>query len=105
MRDHQAGADAPERKQMAEAGWVHRRRDGPASRRSSRSSSEAARSRDDAGGADAHGRSVRRLTRPRENRFDPAKQQHTGVVLGIAMASYRTPDGRRPVSASCPATT
>lgn len=25
--------------------------------------------------------------------FDPAKQQHTGVVLGIVMASYRRPNG------------
>ena len=28
-----------------------------------------------------------------ENAFDPAKQQNTGAVLGIAMASYRDKDG------------
>ena len=28
-----------------------------------------------------------------EAAFDPAKEQHTGVVLGIAMASYRTAEG------------
>jgi lipoprotein-releasing system permease protein len=26
-------------------------------------------------------------------RFDPAAEQHTGVVLGIALASFRTPEG------------
>ena len=29
VRDHQAGAEAPERKQMADAGWKHRREHGP----------------------------------------------------------------------------
>jgi len=28
------------------------------------------------------------------NTFDPATQQHTGVVLGIALANYRDPTGR-----------
>jgi lipoprotein-releasing system permease protein len=28
-----------------------------------------------------------------EDVFDPAKEQHTGIVMGIAMASYRTPKG------------
>ena len=35
--------------------------------------------------------------RPRKTVFDPAKEQHTGVVLGIAMASFRTSDRRRQV--------
>jgi lipoprotein-releasing system permease protein len=30
-----------------------------------------------------------------ENVFDPAREQHTGIVLGIAMASYRVPAGRK----------
>ncbi len=28
-----------------------------------------------------------------EDVFDPAKEQHTGIVLGIALASFRGPDG------------
>jgi lipoprotein-releasing system permease protein len=31
--------------------------------------------------------------RPEENRFDPAREQYTGAVLGIALASFRTPQG------------
>jgi lipoprotein-releasing system permease protein len=31
--------------------------------------------------------------RPDANQFDPAKEQHTGVVLGIALASFRTREG------------
>jgi len=27
------------------------------------------------------------------SRFDPAKETHTGIVLGIALANFRTPDG------------
>ncbi|OHB66776.1 MAG: hypothetical protein A2V70_13160 [Planctomycetes bacterium RBG_13_63_9] len=30
---------------------------------------------------------------PESSRFDPAREQHTGVVLGIALASFRTPEG------------
>ena len=41
----------------------------------------------------AGGRSVSRILQPKANRFDPAKQQHTGAVLGIAMASFRTSQG------------
>ena len=37
------------------------------------------------------GTRFRIISRP--HRFDPAKQQHTGAVLGIAMVSYRTSKG------------
>lgn len=30
---------------------------------------------------------------PESQQFDPATEQHTGVVLGIVLASYRTPEG------------
>ena len=40
----------------------------------------------------AANRSSRRTAEP-QDQFDPAKQQHTGVVLGIALASFRDHDG------------
>ena len=39
------------------------------------------------------GRHFRAVTRKPENVFDPGKEQHTGIVLGIALASYRDRDG------------
>ncbi len=47
-----------------------------------------------------HGRPLRPAQpsgRARPSQFDPAKEQYPGVVLGIAMASYRTPQGRGPL--------
>jgi len=32
-------------------------------------------------------------TQAASNQFDPAKEQYTGAVLGIALASFRTPEG------------
>ena len=97
-RDHQAEATPPERPQMGEAGWVHRR--------------EAARAKkfqdemfhranpadpNPAGGAAAgpvdpfqRGGAAAVKEGPV---FDMAKEQFTGVVLGIAMSSYRMPKG------------
>lgn len=93
VRDHQSESeDAPERKQMATAGWKHRR--------------AAARIR---AFQEKYYRTEKKEPAPpvtspsadpfagnpiaEENRFDPAKQQHAGAVLGIALTSYRTPDG------------
>ena len=37
-----------------------------------------------------------RGTQPGEGHvFDPSKDQHTGCILGMALVSYRTPDGRQ----------
>jgi len=41
----------------------------------------------------AHPFAAHPIEKERENVFDPAKEQHTGVVLGIAMTGYRTSDG------------
>ena len=50
-------------------------------------------------------RSMRPADRSRPRSFDPAKEQHTGVVLGIAMASYRKADGEDAFPRACRATT
>ena len=96
VRDHQAGDEARERTQMAEAGWPHRRdwaramafqqslrkNEGPPS-------GNPPAADDSSGPAD----DPFRKHQPVVDRFDPAKQQHTGAVIGIAMVSYRTPKG------------
>jgi len=99
IRDHQAEADAPERTQMTRAGWKHRRE---MARRKAfqqqyfqKDASEAAPLpppldspiKDPfADHATADGSAL-------ENPFNPETQQHTGVVLGIALTSFRTPEG------------
>ena len=123
VRDHQGDGTTPEREQMADGRAWHaphatmdqaerlrqtRSRSTRAPRQSQRlrrhsgrwrrSSSRRSPRTDD--------RSVRTIRpepmqRP-EHVFDPAKQQHTGAVLGIAMASYRDQGRRRPVLHAVP---
>ena len=87
-RDHQAGPDAAERVQMAEAGWEHRRLMaqalafrrqifGPEGR--SDTAQPAASPRDPFAVA----------ANPTQDAFDTARRQHTGLVLGMALSSYR----------------
>jgi len=83
-RDHQAGPEASQRRQMADAGWVHRRRVAEIRRFHSQTFGEHRSNEPDAvedpfaaaRGADTH-------------EFDPATDQHTGAVLGIAIAAFR----------------
>ena len=121
MRDHQGGADAAERPQMADAGWnyrsemarqkkfqknqpmksaespthpaavVPRRSSMPAPRNAAVSRKKPTRTGDSAAGGRADRRSLWTAFADRRRRavaaeFDMAKQQHTGIVLGIAMA-------------------
>jgi len=113
-RDHQAGPGAPERSQMAEAGWAHRRWAARAKAFQQRlqlgeGQSDGAPQTGaedpappvplpdpfaaEAAGSDPAERDV--STDPfaaraaESNRFDPARQQHTGAILGIGLASYR----------------
>ena len=93
VRDHQAGADAPERKQMADGRLAASPSRWPRSKAFQQRVSASRKNAEAPAGADAFGRPVRQPSEPRRTVFDPAKQQHTGAVLGIAMASFRTPDG------------
>jgi lipoprotein-releasing system permease protein len=90
-RDHQSGATAPERKQMESAGWGHRREAAQLEafqreflKKQEQETQTAPMPSGDPLAAHPSPESV----------FDPAQQQHTGVVLGLAMASFRTSDGQ-----------
>ncbi len=84
-RDHQAGSDAPARERMEIAGWKYRRIQVPywAER--------------EAEGGPAPEVDVApdpfQKNAPPEEKFDASRQQHTGIVIGIALASYRAHDG------------
>ena len=91
-RDHQAGPDAPERPQMADAGWKWRRMVAEDEVATAAARIRRPRSpRPSPMPASAPERVRRR--RAEEKVFDPAKEQHAGVVLGIALASYRDHEG------------
>ncbi|MGA2031117.1 MAG: FtsX-like permease family protein [Thermoguttaceae bacterium] len=113
--DHQAGPEAHPRDQMEQAGWKHRR----AVSEIRNSQPDAFRAQDAAAaivgpppGSPAPARKAGQspqqkagpaATNPFAERlqhgaegtdFDPAKEQCAGVVLGIAMASFRTAQGK-----------
>lgn len=100
VRDHQGGADAPERKPMRYAGWQHRH---DMARIKAFQEKYNRGQPGNAAPPPAAPKSHEPTTDPFEdhplpdgqaaNRFDPDKQQFTGAVLGIAMTSYRTVEG------------
>ena len=122
-RDHQAGSEAKPRPQMANAGWQHRRRmaeyqafqrrldragrseaSSPAPGHSETELGEPASTIAIAGEETATAESrtpavstenpfAAMKTESAEESFDPAREQHTGVVLGIALASFRNHQG------------
>ena len=111
VRDHQSGPDAPERKQMAEAGWTHRRETArikqfqqqlPSSRRHAERTAAPAADRPTAGRVTADPFAAHQTA---ENRFDPEKQQYHRRGAGHRHGELPHADGRRQVPGSCPATT
>ena len=109
-RDHQAGPEVPERSQMKDAGWVHRRRvaqlqslreqmmgSGVPPGTPPQTLPQPPFQPDGAAqpqpGAAAPLADPFAAARPEENVFDPAIHIHTGAVLGIALPSFRTPGG------------
>lgn len=97
VRDHQIGEQAPLRPDMERAGWEWRRfraqRD--AAWRAARGQPGAATEEAPPQSAEADAKSKDPFAqRPEQvQEFDPAKEQHTGVVVGIALASVRDHDG------------
>ena len=94
-RDHEGGDDAKERLGLSPSGWEYRRQ--RATWNQIRQPAEVM-PEDVPAAADDDSVPVRRpfaAGRPREaaNLFDPAKQQNTGVVLGMALASIRDKEG------------
>jgi lipoprotein-releasing system permease protein len=95
--DHQAGADAIDRPALREAGWPHRRRMAEYQafeRRHERLKSEKVSEAEDARPAYHNPFAAVKATQPPEEIFDPAKEQHPGIVLGIALASFRDKQGK-----------
>ena len=96
-RDHQAGPEAPPRTQMATAGWEHRRAvarlQAMQERLRAAQKDQPALEKSSVGTQTVDPFAAARKTDEEENVFDPARQQHTGVVLGIAIASFRTHQG------------
>jgi lipoprotein-releasing system permease protein len=106
-RDHQGGAEAKERPQMKRAGWEHRRLVAEVQAFNRMMSPQQpvppvaapGGAPDGAAGpvqdqSPAHVNPFEAVQRSsQEPVFDPAKQQHTGAVLGIVTASIRRPTG------------
>jgi lipoprotein-releasing system permease protein len=84
VHDHQAGPEAKPRVQMRGAGWGHRRRVAEINA-FRRQVFEAEQSQEADGPKDPFAAAGM----AKENVFDPATQQRTGLVLGIALANYR----------------
>ncbi len=84
--DHQAKGDVPPRERMEIAGWKYRRLQAPFWAAAERDEPAPEDKIDDA--ANVFARNA-----PPVDEFDPARQQHTGIVMGIALASYRGHDG------------
>ncbi|MCX7426330.1 MAG: ABC transporter permease [Planctomycetia bacterium] len=89
-RDRQSGPDAPERPQMADAGWKWRRMVAEEESLRQRLNPPAPKP---APQPDAGGAPELFAPPPEEKVFDPAKDQHRGVVLGIALTCYRDHEG------------
>lgn len=93
-RDHQSGPDAPQRIQMTDAGWGWRRRvaEAEAFHRQLNPSAKTEEPEEnklaDAAAVDPFADAA-----PEEHVFEPAKEQHPGTVLGIALTSFRDHDG------------
>jgi lipoprotein-releasing system permease protein len=112
VRDHQAGPEAPDRPEMAHAGWQRRREIARIQAFQNEMFQKRGDSRLDRGASDAGATqpddasdapsvpsldpfaSASRAEPGQATQFDPAKDQHTGIVLGIGLASVRTTEGK-----------
>ncbi len=96
-KDYQAGKDAKDRPAMREAGWPHRRRMAEyeaferrmAKRTRTKSDAESL-----ATAKPSYHDPFAAATQPAETVFDPAEEQHPGIVMGIALASFRDTAGK-----------
>lgn len=87
--DHQSGSETPTRGEMADAGWVHRRRmaeiDAFRQKLFEQQSGRAVGTPDPAA---VNPFDVAGAPAPQPT-LDPSREQNTGAVLGIALATYR----------------
>lgn len=89
-RNHESGAESPRRPQLTRAGWKYRRESSRIQKNKQEIAPSANRDPSESSGLmeDPFAKH-----RPKENVFDPERDQHPGVVLGMAMISERTVDG------------
>lgn len=98
-RDHQGGPEAADREELREAGWPLRRKRAawnqawPEHERPETSHPVLGEQPNGPPGAGPTANPFDKGPRGEEIKFDPAKQQHTGIVLGYALATYRGHDG------------
>ena len=87
------------RSQMEHAGWAYRRRKAMlqkmkvANQRQQRLANSLKQSRRQTGLQDPFAAAAARNGEAEGRDFDPAVEQHVGIVLGIGICSYRMPDG------------
>jgi lipoprotein-releasing system permease protein len=98
--DHQIDpADAKPRADMEYAGWGHRARKAAAVKRYAKELERREQLRAGEAGADApvaedpFAAAAKAAGETEGRDFDPAVEQHTGIVLGISICMYRTADG------------
>ena len=94
IRDHQAGKDAKERPQMRSAGWLHRhwwaqREKAFEMPRETLAPAEDAPSTTNNPFAN---KAANTQDQPAQE-FDPETQQNTGIILGMALTSFRDQNG------------
>ena len=112
VRDHQGGPEVPAREQMQMAGWKNRRFWADREKLRRRQADDSGRSTEPIPAGDEPAAEVGQndapadsdepfnptnpfaRSRPPENIFDPGQEQHTGAVLGIALAAFRDHQGR-----------
>jgi lipoprotein-releasing system permease protein len=95
LRDHQGGPESPERPQMQEGGWERRRWIAKEQEYLKKVQGDASADPASEGAGEESDRYVNPFLRRKEPQaeFDVAKQQRTGLVMGIALASRRMPTG------------
>lgn len=98
--DHQAEGQAKPRDQMGDAGWIHRRRMAEIEKFRKTLFERDKKATNTANDSLAQAAAATQVQDPfaarapqNQNVFDPAKQQNTGAILGIALGSYRTKEG------------
>jgi lipoprotein-releasing system permease protein len=87
-QDHQAGADAPPRDRMEIAGWKYRR-----IQAKYLAELKQAQARPEPPEAEESRNPFQKAEAEQGEEFDPAREQWTGIVMGIALASFRARDG------------
>jgi lipoprotein-releasing system permease protein len=94
IRDHQAGKDAKERPQMRSAGWQHRRWWAQREKAFDMPREKLAPAED--APSTANNPFANKTTDPipkEEAEFDPETDPNTGIILGMALTSYRDKTG------------